>query len=182
MSNWRWVKDDSHKWKGHVVADSLEVQLIDDLVQRVNEGEAPDFTTEPIADCFMDLPGMVWMGRTIMTVEVEGLKVEIPAQDWAIILDELKLREERTFAGSSATPYYKYHGWRWCLVLTPAQRRAMIQGMEAKLEEAQIVGDSDNRRFQEGINAINDKLGRKGVVVARVEAMNEADKGKKGSN
>lgn len=172
---WKRLHDETWSWKGHIVHDDLIDALEQELDSRsVAEGLSPVFTRETQTGTGIDLPGMIWTGRSYRSLDVEGLKFTVPSQDWSSILAQLKLAACREFADGTA--YYKIHSRFHCIVFSQAQRDAVVAGMEAQLEEAEAEADHDNQRFAEAVRKMNeDKIV---VVSARAEAID----GKKGAN
>lgn len=180
MAKWLYLLDPSWTWKTHVVPEALVEGLRQDFAARHPEC-ADGFQEEPVPaeGAFWDLPGMIWTGRSYREVEVDGLKLTVPSQDWASLVFELKLRTVRVFP--TGEQYYKLHHWRNpCFVFTPAQRDALIAALEAQQDAADAEAEQDNKRFLAGIDEIN-KDGVK-VVSARAEMIREAQKGSAGKN
>lgn len=192
---WAWLKDHRHLWKAHVAHPSLVGDLQKDLDARVEPEMGShknpevreiarlgsDWDLDELEKTCFDMPGMCLQTRAIRTVDTgEGLAIDIPSQDWYDALAEVKLLKERKFA--SGKPYYKMHAMRHCIVLTPGQRDAMIKDMERQLEEAEVEAEADNKRFAEGIRAINERAGRTVVVSARAAKIEHAEKNKGNAN
>ncbi len=126
----------------------------------------------------VDLPGMIRLDRTYRYIEVDGLTIEIPSQDFASILYELKLKERRSFA--NGTWYYKLTTRFFCVVFTQVQRDALIAGMEAQLEAAEVEAEADNQAFCEALDVINQ--GPVKVISQRAEMIRESKKDTTGKN
>ena len=187
------LRDKNHTWKAHVVSEELLPYLQRDLAERYaadqnttvgqsSGRDSPDFTVDPVLEntVGLDLPGMMMATRTLRTVVVDGLTVSIPSQDWSNILSNIKLEAVRKF--SSGVEYYKVHDRFYCLTLSIEQRNMLVEAMEAQSEVAEIEADADDSRLAEAINEINAKVGRKLILNTKVEAINQAAEGKKGSN
>jgi hypothetical protein len=173
---WYKAVDKSGTWKPHVLSKAMSFALADDLCKRSPDTDLVDAEAPP--HILVDVPGMILMNRAIRSVEVDGLTIKVPATDWMYVMSSLSLLRKRFFA--DGTEYYKLHQDTYVLVLTPDQRKSLLLAMEAQMKEAVAAGDADNKRFQNAINAINKDKTQ--IVSARVEAMNQADKGIKGSN
>ncbi len=183
-NNWRILYDNNHYWKGHYVSRDLLAELQDELEKRAADKgplhdhgitvEGPDLQVkevEPDNGFFIDNPGMVRTDRRYREVMLDdGLVFTVPCQDWTSILSVLKLSQERTFPGGQK--YHKIHARFWCLVVTPEQRQALIQGMETQLVDAEREGTEDDEAFASGLKRINDKAGRMAVFSPRAEAIN----------
>jgi hypothetical protein len=169
---WKRLKDESWQWKIHVVDEDMLHDLEQDLLQREND-EYPIFVAEPCNRTGIDLPGITMIDRRWRCVEIDGLKFEVPCQDWESILAMVRLADRRQF--SNGREYYKINGRFHCVVLTPEQRKALIAGMEEQREEAVREGEEDDAVFAELIAQINKDVLR--VVSWRAEATK-----KKGTN
>lgn len=174
---WIWATDTTGTWKPHIIPLALMSKLARDFETRHPEHQAA-FETEPREDVMVDLPGMIWLGRSYRSVDVGGLKFEVPSQDWSTILFDLKMKPLRTF--EDGTPYYKLHHRYFCVVFTQAQRDALVAAMEAQENEADAEAEHDNKKFLEAIDGINKDGVR--VLSARAEMIREAQKGPAGKN
>lgn len=175
-TKWRWLTDQSWRWKGHVVDADLVHEIEMDLHDRSGaRGESPTFLIEDQVDevCF-DLPGMIWTGRSYRTIDVDGMNLKIPSQDFYEILAQVKLLPKR--ATPSGADYYKLHGWRFCVVFTHFQRLDLIKAMEEQMPAAEAEAEHDNKRFVEQLE------GAPNVVSARAELIKKAQKGPEGMN
>jgi len=188
-ANWKWLQDETHIWKAHVVSANLipdlELELLERAETEAKEQGTPIFTTLSVKDNVvgLDLPGMIMKDRSIRTVDIDGLTLEMPSQDWESLLAEVKLLQKRVFA--SGLGYYKIHAHFYCLVLTPEQRNIMIKAMEAQLAEAAVEGEADDKRFADGLRKLNEELAEKGgaqIISARALAYDQAQVDQKGRN
>jgi hypothetical protein len=198
MDTWIWLSERSHLWKGHQVCKDLANDVEADLASRMSEiteskdpdvqeyirqvGATPIFTQEPRdVGWFEPHWGMALQNRATRQADCgDGLKLEVPSQDWFDTLALVKLLKVRALA--SGRDYYKLHARHWCVVLTPIQRQAMIASMEAQLAEAEVEAERDNQRFLEGIKQINEQAGREVVVSQRAVAIEQAQANKKTPN
>lgn len=144
---WHWVYDGAWRneaeWKSHAIPDAIFTPIMDSLHER----GFLHYDVEEIVDYMtFDLPGMAFVDREEMSIEVDGLTLVIPCCDWQYIHAKLSQLKVRTDA---AVPYYKLHGFHRCLVLTPEQRYTMLQQMSAKMAEASAYADVEARRFNE---------------------------------
>lgn len=177
MSKWIVLKDPTWTWKAHVVPEQLAEGIRRDFSERHPDvvAIAGNLQSLPLegGETWWDMPGMIWTGRTYRSVEVDGLKLVVPSQDWASAIFELKLREPRTCP--TGEKYVKLHHWAaHCVVLTPEQRDALVRAMEAQLGEAEREAEFDDREFARRIDEINRDGVR--VVSARAEAIKNPKK------
>ncbi len=166
-TKWKWLTDETWHWKGHVVSEDLVHPIEGELYDRgVADDAAPTFLIVDQTDevCF-DLPGMMMTTRKLRTIDLNGLNLVIPSADFESILAQVRLLELReVVAGDEKLPYYKLHGWRFCIVLSPTERTTLITAMEAQLAEVEVEAEDDRRRFAEGLKGIP------GLVSARAHA------------
>ena len=137
-------------WKTHWCPTALVPDLLEEAFQR----GAGFNTTEASTHILMDLPGMIASGRHLETLEVAGLRIDIPSTDFEIFYLEVKHSPLRKFA--SGRGYYKVHAYMSCLVLTPAQHSRLLQEMGFRLAEA-----CDRGRHERGtlVEALQDCQG-----------------------
>lgn len=175
-TKWRWLTDETWYWKGHVVSDDLvhdiEMELHDRAVADGND-TCTFLIVDQTDEAHYDLPGMMMTTRKLRALDVEGLQLRIPSMDFEDILSTVRLLQERKLP--DGRPYYKLHGWRFCIVLTPAERQALIAAMEAQLADVEAEAEDDRRRFTEG-------LAGSGMVSLRALKYEQAAKGNKGAN
>jgi hypothetical protein len=170
MTKWKWLFDETLGWKGHVVPEGLALDLEWDLAQRRDQVTDPIFTlTDHTDEAYFDLPGMMWNGRSDRHLEVDGLKIQIPSQDFFTIYAQLKTLPVRKF--KDERPYYKLHGWRYCIILTPAQRQIMITAMAEQADAAEAEAEKDLARFEEAIAQVNAKAGREVLVSQKLKSV-----------
>lgn len=156
---WYVLRDENHNWKTHVVPADLANNLEIDLDVRTDAGNPrPIWVREPVSEHGMDVGGMCMVDRTVRSVQLDGLRFEVPSQDWEAILDYIKRLKVRHFGEGPELEYVKAHDQHWCTVLTPAQRDELFRGMEAQRDEADREAQSDNDRFlrREAIRAARD--------------------------
>lgn len=176
---WKWLADETWTFKGHVVCEDLLNDIEADLAGR---GLGGVFTSQVRKDPIMlDLPGMMMASRKMRQVDLDGLIVQIPSQDWRNIMNKIQLAEGRS-EGSMASTHYKIHAEVFCLVLTPAQRQSMLEQMWHQALDAEEEGAEDDARFAQAIREVNEKIGYKAIVSERAEAFDAGEAGKKGSN
>jgi hypothetical protein len=177
---WKCLSDQTWHWKKHVVSDDLVHAIEGELYDRaVAEGVTTcTFVIEDqIDDCFFDLPGMCLQVRAMRRLDLKGLRIEIPSEDFADILAEVRLLPERSVgAGTETLTYYKLHGWRYCIVLSTAERKLLVEAMEAQAVEAEAEAEVDRQRFVKALE------GMPNVVSARAEAIKKANAGNAGAN
>jgi hypothetical protein len=172
--NWKALVDASYQWKPHVGLDYLLDGVEQDLQDR-DTGHEPNLHKENLPthktagrnEIHMDLPGMLMLNRKVREVEVDGLFICMPSQDWTNLLARFKLEKVRRF--SDGTEYYKIHDRYYCLVLTVGQRNSLVAQMEAQKADADAEGEEDDRRFVEALDKVE------GVISAKAEKIKAAD-------
>lgn len=153
---WQFVMVTS--FKGHIVPEHMTSLLVSDLLNReVEEGTGPICIDDlkDIDNAGMDLPGMVSMDRTWETIDVDGLKFEIPSQDFSHFYHRFKTAPLRSF--SDGTPYHKVHSWINCIVVSPEQLVHILRKMEEMLPAANWRGEIDDRNIDEAKRALEKK-------------------------
>ena len=163
----------------------VQDNLVDDFEYDLTS-KHPDavFVCEPLetSSYFMDLAGPIWSERHVESIDVDGLKLEIPSQDYESILFGFKLATPKTL--SNGIQYYQLNNPSGpnCLVLTSEQRNHVIQVMEENLEAAKEQGNRDDLEFCERIKKLNEMMGYRVLESSRANAIDAASQGKKGSN
>jgi hypothetical protein len=151
---WAWVSMPGYK--GHYCPKKLAAALAADLTQRRDrdhpecEGE---FSIEAVEDGFIDLPGMCMVDRPIEKLKIDTFRLEIPSQDFGEFLWELAHVHKRVFADGQE--YYKFHGWRACVVVTPEQRDLLLQSMTDMLPQVKERAEAADREFSRRMDEIN---------------------------
>jgi hypothetical protein len=168
-TRWKWLTDETWHWKGHVVDDTLADDIQMEMFDRsFDKGYSPTFLKVDATDeAYFDLPGMILQNRAERRIDVEGLVICIPSEDWEDVLAQVRLLPERALLAQPETKYYKLHGWRYAIVLTPAQRTSLIEQMEAQRAEAEVEGEADRRRFVEGMENLPGVYSAKAVAIKR---------------
>ena len=174
--SWKFLIDHRLFWKPHIVQDSLVEDLEEDLERRSSEMETLEFDEKVIDTAELDLPGMICTTRSVRVLDVDGFRLEIPSQDFASFQYDFETAPVRKF--DSGKEYVKIHGWRFCFVVTPAQRQSVLAQMVSQAEEAEAEAKADNDKFVKAIDEINQNAGRTVVLSARAELL----KGKGESN
>jgi hypothetical protein len=177
-TKWKWLSDATYHWKGHVVNDDLVHVIEGDLYDRAKgAGHDSTFVIQDQTDeVYFDLPGMCLIERAHRTIDLDGLQLRIPSQDFETVLAQVRLLEERqATVGDETLTYYKLHGWRFCIVLSVAERERLIGEMECQREAAEVEGDADNQRFVKALDGLP-------VVSARAEAIKRSVAGNEGAN
>lgn len=174
MSQPKWyvLRDENHKWKPHVVPADLANNLEIDLDVRTDGYPRPIWVREPVTEHGMDVGGMCMVDRTVRSVQLDGLKFEVPSQDWEAILDYFRRLKVRHFGEGPDLEYVKAHDRFWCTVLTPAQRDELVRGMEAQRDEADREARADNDEFLRRVDEAN--RGKTRVLSDRAEAIRAA--------
>lgn len=138
-------------YKAHFCPSGLAGGLIADLAARGAEGE-PE--TKGVLQGLIDLPGMIMTDRPLEEIEIDGFTLKIPSQDFAYFVDELANKAPlRKFA--DGREYHKIHGWMVCVVMTPAQRDAVLARMAELLPEARKRSDEADEEFSRRLAEIN---------------------------
>jgi hypothetical protein len=146
-----WVRVMSGGFKTHFCPSGMAGALIADLAARGAEGEAK---TDGVLEGLIDLPGMIMMDRPLERIEIDGFTLIIPSQDFTYFVDELANKAPvRKFADGQE--YHKIHGWMVCVVMTPAQRQAVLEKMDELLPEASRRGDEADDEFSRRMSEIN---------------------------
>ncbi len=176
-TKWKWLTDETWHWKGHVVDDVLAHDIQMELFDRAFEaGHSPTFVMVDQTDyVYFDMPGMCLIERAHRDIDLDGLTIRIPSQDFEDIYAQVKLLPERTLLANPDLKYYKLHGWRFCIVLLASQRDALIEAMEAQRAAAEVEAAVDNGRFVKGLEGLP-------VVSARAEMLKKAAAGNEGAN
>jgi hypothetical protein len=127
-----------------------------DTVDLTSRGARPEIKS--VTSGFFDLPKcFVSEKRKVFSVDLEGLRLEMPCAQWAEIYGTLSDLEEQRF--SDGSPYYELYGMFKCVVLTPAQRNSMLAQMKPRLDEARLIRDQEQAEMRETLERINAKGG-----------------------
>lgn len=153
----------------HAVPDLLADEVIADLSRRgVPLAKRKEIGPRGIS---FDLPGMVAVDRPLCSVRIGDLRIEIPSEDVVTILRHLRALSVRKRPGGR--PYYKLHGFRRSLVLTPEQYVVMVAALErrAPREEARAAAFYATRKTpNEALHEIHAKLHGPEVAAALTRA------------
>jgi hypothetical protein len=115
---WCWVQFENAK--SHFVCAGLLRDLLAEMKDRGVLFQSVMMDTDCVT---FDMPGMIVGARPWESFDFFGLTLEIPCEDVATFITQLRGLELRRFARSVA--YYKLHGLHRCMVLTPPQRDAL---------------------------------------------------------
>jgi hypothetical protein len=127
-----------------------------DTADLISQGIRPE--TRSVTRGFFDLPEcFVSEKRKVFSVDLEGLRLEMPCAQWAEIYGTLSDLEEQRF--SNGTLYYEFYGMFKCVVLTPAQSNSMLAQMKPRLDEARLIGDQEQTEMRDALERINAKGG-----------------------
>ena len=141
MTTWTRI-DFGVNVKLHAVPVMLREALLADMAAR-NHPPAATFEDDPdwqieklITEWHLDLGGSVLLGAPLVEITVDDLAVSCWAyQVESVIRRCRKFDRVRTFADGQA--YHKIHTWpAHSLVVTPAQYAAVIDGLTARIPEA----------------------------------------------
>ena len=159
---WFWLMDNGggdNYYKSHALPETLSAAIIDDLKSR-GLGE---YTTKETEEFLIDMPGMCMVDRSYHTFEIDGVSIKMPSSEVDIFHEKLGRREERIADGK---PYYKLHGWRCCIVLTPSQKEQLLSEMTAALPECEAIESAENAEWNSRMDKIN-KDGTKVITKPR---------------
>jgi hypothetical protein len=177
---WYRLIDYSFNTKNRIVNEDLA----DDLEYKLTQKHPDAVFVQEVIDheVFFDYPGPCWQNRTIETIQINGLKFQMPAQDYESLLFNYKLAPKKQL--NNGTEYYEFSNPSvpCALVLTSGQRDLVIQTMESCLEEVRIQGEKDDLEFASRIRDLNTSMGYKAFESSRANAIEAASNGKKGSN
>ncbi len=145
--SWACVTFDG--FKTHFVPSELAGDLVADIEGRGGRTMEVMETDHGGAD----LPGMVSAGRPWEDIQLGGFKLGFPSTDLEHFLGELTRSPVRRFA--SGREYHKIHGWLHCVVLTPEQRVAAMEAMEAILPEVRRRAEEEDKKLERALERIN---------------------------
>lgn len=138
-----WIRIDfGVNVKLHAVPAALREALLADMAAR-NHPPAATFEDDPgwqieklITEWHLDLGGGVFMDEPFVETTVDGLVVSCRAYQLQAVIGRCrKFDRIRTFADGQA--YHKIHTWpAHSLVVTPVQYAAVIDGLTARIPEA----------------------------------------------
>jgi hypothetical protein len=128
-------------------------ELITDLIIDIESRGGPLIETKSVDKGGADRPGMVLMDRPWETIILDGFKLEFPSQDFEYFMEELKSSSMREFI--SGKKYYKVHGWRHCIVVTPKQREIVLQAMDEMLPRVRARCEEAEEKLIEVIERID---------------------------
>lgn len=156
--------------KMQVVKKTMMPKLNQDMRNRKLETRPDDDISgiDMSNQCFvLDRPGMIMSDRTYQSINIDGLPLQIPSEDFEFFYDELQTLPERYF--EDGTKYYKIHGWIHAVVLSADQKDLLMKTMGEMLEEAKVLAKHDNDEFVRRMNKINEN-GQK-IVSAKHELL-----------
>lgn len=137
MTTTAWRRVLFENAKTHTYPAQYEALLIADLTARQVVFEHGYDATEnphPVTEWQYDQGGMWVIGQPVDQFALDGLIVRVPCDHAASALGTWKRTRLRWFA--NGTPYYKLHGFRLVLVLTPAMFHALGAELEARVASA----------------------------------------------
>ena len=137
-------------FKAHFCPRDLVGGLIADIESR--DGETNK--VEEVSEGAIDLPGIVMADRPWEVLEVCGLRLSIPSQDFEHFMAKLETAPERRFANGAK--YHKIHGWLQCVVFTPEQRETALRAMNKMLPEARKRCDDADKEFLKRMDKVNE--------------------------
>lgn len=139
-----------HGAKWHVCPEELVRHIMDDLEVRGCSGTV---ARTRVQDFCLDHGGPLWMGRSYQEVEIDGLRIEVPVAELAAFVAQLRRLPPREI---NDRPYYKLHGYVHCIVLTPAQRDALLQTWTRALQTVEVQAVVDRLETRRCLQALSD--------------------------
>lgn len=130
---------------------------------------------EPTAKAFIDNRGMMMVDRTVQTLELDGLTIEIPSQDFSDFCYQLKFARSEHL--DDQTVVWKLRGWLCGLVLTGMLRHALLDLMEDRLPAVELIAQEENAEFLRRVDSMGGR-----VVSARAETIRRDGPGDKKPN
>ena len=141
----------------------ISPEVKDLVVPSVKASSEEVYAEEAAERAFVDCPGMCLMNRQLWEVELDGLKIAIPATDVMDFLRQMReLREDPKFVNRG---WYNVYGWRQVISLSKAQYEGLISLMERDLADIRRRADEDDDKLRQGIQRANEELAAKGVPV-----------------
>lgn len=155
LSGFLWAFVYVSGFKGHFVPVSLVPDIIADMQSRTDEREGAGelIKLKGVVDGGCDRPGMVMTDRPWETIKIDTFSLEFPTQDFEYFVEKLYSAPERK--APSGASYYKIHGWRHCVVLTPEMRDLVLEAMEEMLPEVQDRAAEADKEFSRRLREIN---------------------------
>lgn len=128
-------------------------ELVTDLITDIGSRDGPLIEVKSVNKGGADRPGMVLANRPWETIVLGEFKLEFPSQDFEYFMEELRSSSVREFI--SGKKYYKIHGWRHCIVVTPEQRETILQTMNEMLPGVHTRCDEAEEKLIEAIERLD---------------------------
>lgn len=144
----------NHGWR------VFPASIMETYLKWISSGNTP---SEQTSHVLVDMPGMIMTDRTYQTIQLDGLSVEIPSQDFSILHKQLQETEEEIMPGGASV--FKLRGWLAGLVLTPDQRHDLLSKMDEMLPSVRLIAQKENEEFCRRMDEVNKGGAR--VVSAR---------------
>lgn len=140
---------DSGTVKGHFCSEDLVQTISDEMYSRGLHQVTQILDRE---SALVDLPGMVLADRSYEQFDVGSFSLTIPSTDVDAFYSELTQARLRTI---NDVEFYKIHGWVHCVILTPEQRKSVLEQMENRIASINERSMTDKVRFEKAISQIN---------------------------
>lgn len=91
-----------------------------------------------IENALIDAPGPVFIGRPFEDIVFDGIKIQVPCEDFAFVEEKfLEALPRKFFNGDT---YFKIHTWNNCFVFNEAQRNLILEELDIRWERASQEG------------------------------------------
>lgn len=159
-TTWTWLRDtkmekgDVDPQDTFVVSHAIPEELYRDVLAHLCENHnLVHYEAKESTGLSMDAGGMCRVDEKDFTVEIDGLKVAIPARCFEQLYDHWSTVEARTYLSQ---PYFKFPAWpSRFLCLTAPQRDSFISKMQELLPEARAFAQAEAEAFNEMLRGAN---------------------------
>lgn len=160
---WRFFRFETSM--GFICPEHLVETLIAELRQPTEHPEDPGcegelVTDRAVVDAFIDMPGMVAIGRPAEKFELAGITLEMPCEDVLAFVDQLERTKIHHVRGRSFFIMVGMYGR--CVVLTPRNRERLLGQMRERLPlatEKSRVFYATRRTPQQTLKDMNEQRG-----------------------
>lgn len=142
------TKPEGYGSKPHFIPTEMFDDATEELVKRF---DATIDSVKDVTSATIDLPGMIMADRSYVDFDLGGFTLSIPTTDIDFYYKELQ-GKVRAVNGKQ---YYKLHGWIHCIMVTPKQRDAMLQKIEAERNAISDKAKAEDEEFDRRIASIN---------------------------
>ena len=111
-------------------------------LQQISSGKTQPEAAESVT---IDMPGIIMSDRNYQTIELDGLIIEIPSSDFAIIHEQLARASEEVLPGGMSI--FKIRGWMVGIVLTLEFRDQLLQKMSELLPSAKLIAQKEDEEY-----------------------------------